>query len=282
MRSTFLGMTAVFGCNPPHNAPIETPSPSTCTTSPEQTVGSATPLDALSFEHPFGAEVPVQMATTWGDREGGAHATVGIFGPGFDSGPHTHTHAYYGVVLQGTMTNPFGTEADPVQMGPGSHWYVPAGEQHATRCVSTDEDCLFYFHADDPFDFLPADALSEPRSPEALSVPFGELVFEEVADFVSMAGAFGDRGAGAHGTFGRFPGMASAPEHIHGAQYLGIVLSGTLINPFGGDASSTELGVGGVWEVPQRAQHRTACVSSDECLFYFHSGSAFDFTPVCE
>ena len=278
-RLSLLTAAACAGTTTP-----ETPTPTTpsCTESALQVAGSATPFADLVFEHPFGEEAPVRMATTSGDRAKGPHGTVGVFGPGFDSGPHTHTGAYHGVVLQGRMTNPFGTESDPITLGPGSYWFVPGGEQHATVCVSTDEDCVFYFHADTGFDFHPIEATTEPRSAQARAIPAEDLVYDKVAPFVSMAAATGDRGTGAHGTFGEFPGGATSPEHVHSLAYEGVVIAGSLINPFRGEASSVELTSGGVWSVPADAQHRTACESEEPCVFYFHATGAFDFTPVCE
>ena len=109
------------------------------------------PAERLNFTQvaPF-----VQMATVSGDRETGAHGTFGIFSSGASSPPHTHTGAYHGVVLRGTMTNPFVNESNPPPMGPGSYWFVPAGSQHVTACVSK-EPCHFYFYADSAFDFKP-------------------------------------------------------------------------------------------------------------------------------
>ncbi len=98
----------------------------------------------------------VQMGGAWGDRSSTAHGTFGIFPGEATSPPHTHSQAYHAVVLSGTMTNPFGTESDPTTMIAGSYWYVPAGEEHVTACVSA-ERCLFYFHAEEAFDFTPTE-----------------------------------------------------------------------------------------------------------------------------
>ena len=54
------------------------------------------------------------------------------------------------------------------------------------------------------------------------------------------------------------------------------------INPFAGQDTPTELGTGGFWHVPAGSEHRTACESGEDCLFYFHAAAAFDFTAVCE
>jgi len=96
----------------------------------------------------------VSMSSVNGDMMNGAHGTVGKFTPNSASPLHTHTGAYHGVVVSGVMTNPFGDEKDPPKLTPGSYWYVPAGAEHVTACVS-DTPCVFYFYSDGKFDFIP-------------------------------------------------------------------------------------------------------------------------------
>ena len=114
-------------------------------------ISRAVPAKQINFEQiaPF-----VQMGAAWGNREQGAHGTFGKFPGGAASPPHTHSGAYHGIVISGVMTNPFADEPNPPKMGPGSYWYVPAGAEHVTACVS-EEPCTFYFHADSNFDFAP-------------------------------------------------------------------------------------------------------------------------------
>ncbi len=94
----------------------------------------------------------VQMATAYGDRSVGEHGTFGKFPANFITPIHIHTGAYHGVVIKGVMTNPFKDETSPPEMPAGSYWYVPAGSEHATACVSA-TPCEFYFHAEQAFDF---------------------------------------------------------------------------------------------------------------------------------
>jgi len=96
----------------------------------------------------------IKMAPAWGDRATGAHGTFGRFPPNFITPAHTHTAAYHGIVLEGVMTNPFGDEANPPKMGPGSYWYVPAEIVHRTACIS-DTPCKFFFTSEAAFDFKP-------------------------------------------------------------------------------------------------------------------------------
>jgi quercetin dioxygenase-like cupin family protein len=96
----------------------------------------------------------ISMSSVNGDMGTGAHGTVGKFKPNSATPPHTHTGAYHAVVVSGAMTNPFGDEKDPPKLTPGSYWYVPAGAEHVTACVS-DTPCVFYFYSDGKFDFIP-------------------------------------------------------------------------------------------------------------------------------
>ncbi len=98
------------------------------------------------------------MATVWGNREMGAHGTLGAFKPNSSSPPHIHNEGYYGVVISGEMANTFPGEGNPPVLTRGSYWYVPAGEKHITSCISS-ETCYFYFHSEGAFDFVEVDSL---------------------------------------------------------------------------------------------------------------------------
>jgi len=107
-----------------------------------------------------------------------------------------------------------------------------------------------------------------------------EINFEQIAPFVKMGAAWGDRAAGKHGTFGEFPGEASSPAHSHSGDYHGVVISGVMINPFEGEKNPTKMGPGSYWYVPAGMEHVTACISKQPCRFYFHADNAFDFSPT--
>lgn len=106
------------------------------------------------------------------------------------------------------------------------------------------------------------------------------IAFEQIAPFVKMGGAWGNRATGPHGTFGEFPAGASSPQHTHTGAYHGVVVSGVMINPFDGESDPVEMGPGSYWYVPSGTPHVTACVSAEPCRFYFHADGAFDFTPI--
>ncbi len=95
----------------------------------------------VSFSHPW-------------KGDNGRHGDVIRFPAGFDSGPHTHTATYRGVVIQGILMNPPEGQTTSVRLPPGSTWFVAGGVVHSTQCIS-DQECLFYIHQDAAFDFNP-------------------------------------------------------------------------------------------------------------------------------
>lgn len=98
----------------------------------------------------------VEFASSHGDWTQGAHGKFVRFRPGAIAPMHRHTGDYHGVVISGTVTNPF-QDGETVEMGPGTYWYVPAGAVHSTGCVSS-EPCVFYTHSDGPWDLHMAEA----------------------------------------------------------------------------------------------------------------------------
>ncbi len=97
----------------------------------------------------------VNTAQGYGDREAGEYGSFVTFPPEFVSPIHSHTNAYHGVVITGIVINPMAAEGDAprIQLGPGSYWFVPAGEVHTTACVS-EIPCTFYTHSSVFFDFV--------------------------------------------------------------------------------------------------------------------------------
>ena len=121
--------------------------------SPAQEAGGGVVLSPASdlewVTNPRGAS----FSYPW-KEENGHHGDVIRFPAGFDSGPHTHTATYRGVVIQGVLMNPSEGETESVRLPAGSTWFVAGSVIHSTKCVS-DEDCLFYVHQEAAFDFNP-------------------------------------------------------------------------------------------------------------------------------
>jgi hypothetical protein len=129
---------------------------------------------------------------------------------------------------------------------------------------------------------VPLAACAQPAFDPAKQVvlPEAKLEYMAINPAINMAAAYGNRGEGAHGSFGRFPANFATPTHIHTGAYHGIVIRGEMTNPFKGEKTPPTMGSGSYWYVPAGAEHATACVSAEPCEFYFHADSAFDFTPV--
>ena len=94
----------------------------------------------------------LQAAHAYGDSSKGAHATLIKMPAGFVSTVHTHTHDYYGVVINGVAANASVGEKD-VPLPPGSYWFQPGGKPHVTKCISTTE-CIFFISQEAKFDYL--------------------------------------------------------------------------------------------------------------------------------
>ena len=113
-----------------------------------------------------------------------------------------------------------------------------------------------------------------------VAMPKDQLKFKKINPAVSMAPAYGNMGTGGHGTFGRFPANFETPPHVHTQAYHGIVLKGVMTNPFRDQKTTPKLVAGSYWHVPAGAIHKTACISSTPCEFFFYSRGKFDFIVV--
>ena len=115
---------------------------------------------------------------------------------------------------------------------------------------------------------------------KGVALPSSELTFENINPAIKMAHAYGNRGVGAHGSFGQFPANFITPLHTHTGAYHGVVIKGQMTNPFEGDQNPPVLEVGSYWYAPAGMEHATACVSDIPCEFYFYADGAFDFHVV--
>ncbi len=96
------------------------------------------------------------FGTVYGDRETGPHGTFVKIKKGTGTPKHVHTTEYHAVILEGIVENPIPSDQTmPKQLGPGSHYFVPAGAEHITRCASNSPtDCKTYFYQTSKFDFI--------------------------------------------------------------------------------------------------------------------------------
>ncbi len=233
------------------------------------TIVGANDVDFVEIS-PFARFGPAQ-----GDFTAGEHGTFGIFGAGEASPPHTHSGAYYAVVIEGgEMSNPFGTEESPVTLAAGSFWSVPADAEHVTACLDADKECRFFFHAAAGFDFFPLEEMTTARDAAAESIPVDSLSFEELDPYDGAALVWGDQDAGPHGTIIRINAGDNTSELTHRNAFTAVPATGSLNIDDG--SSVTELPTGSVIEFEANTPHSLSCGSGSDCLVYLFSDQALE------
>lgn len=99
---------------------------------------------------PEGAE----FAALHGDRFVQSYMAMVRLPAGLSSPPHIKSANMFGVVMEGAFTHTTGDGADgePVHLGPGSYYHIPAGLPHVSSCVSS-VPCVAFLYQDGAFDF---------------------------------------------------------------------------------------------------------------------------------
>ena len=95
-----------------------------------------------------------QLGTVWGDSAKGAHGSFLRLPKGFVSPPHLHSGDYYGVIVEGSVTNAEAGQQEVV-LGPGSYYFQKGKAVHVTKCIGN-TDCLIYISQSKAFDFIPS------------------------------------------------------------------------------------------------------------------------------
>jgi len=95
-----------------------------------------------------------QLGTVWGDANKGAHGSFLRLPKGFVSPAHLHTGDYYGVIVEGSVTNAEAGQQEVV-LGPGSYYFQKGKADHVTKCLGN-TDCLIYISQSRAFDFIPS------------------------------------------------------------------------------------------------------------------------------
>lgn len=111
-----------------------------------------TPAAEIAWdETPFG---PLASSVS-GDFSAGQHITFIKFPAGMQTPIHTHSHDYVGIVISGvTRHYEPGKPETEVDLPAGSHWSVPAGLSHISKCLPG-TDCVMAIYQDESFDFHP-------------------------------------------------------------------------------------------------------------------------------
>ena len=93
-----------------------------------------------------------QLGTVWGDSAKGAHGSFLRLPKGFISPAHLHSGDYYGVIVEGSVTNAEAGQQEVV-LGPGSYYFQKGESDHVTKCMGN-TDCLIYITQSKAFDFV--------------------------------------------------------------------------------------------------------------------------------
>ncbi len=93
-----------------------------------------------------------EVAVVHGDPQAGPATIFMRFPAGFQSGMHTHSADYDGVVASGAYQH--GVEGALTDLGPGSVWTQPGGEPHTDVCVD-EAGCVVVLSFDGAMDFMP-------------------------------------------------------------------------------------------------------------------------------
>src|SRR5262245_57164883 len=107
---------------------------------------------------PMAPNVPLQIATLWGDRAKGESGILLKMPGGFDSGMHAHTGDYHAVLLQGTWVHTEeGSKEAAKDLAPGSYVMQPGKVMHNDSCKAG-ADCIIFVHQHTKGDFIPGKA----------------------------------------------------------------------------------------------------------------------------
>src|SRR5215470_10216014 len=93
-----------------------------------------------------------QLGTVWGNSATGAHGSFLRLPKGFISPAHLHTGDYYGVIVEGSVTNVEAGQQEVV-LGPGSYYFQKSNTDHVTKCMGS-TDCLIFISQSKAFDFI--------------------------------------------------------------------------------------------------------------------------------
>jgi hypothetical protein len=106
---------------------------------------------------PMAPNVPIQIATLWGDRTKAESGILMKFPGGFESGMHAHTADYRAVLIQGTWIHTEEGSKETQELAPGSYVMQAGKVMHSDTCKAGAE-CIIFVHQHAKADFIPAKA----------------------------------------------------------------------------------------------------------------------------
>ena len=116
-----------------------------------------------------------------------------------------------------------------------------------------------------------------------VQVPVESLKWEEPygPGAIKVAAVSGDAKKGPYAVFMKMPPGYDAGWHTHDADYIGVVVTGTIENiEQGGEADSKPLNPGSEWAQAAKRNHDTRCVSATECTIFLSIKGGFTFHPM--
>lgn len=99
--------------------------------------------------------MPLQIATLWGDRNKGESGILMKFPGGFESGMHAHTADYHAVLVQGTWVHTEEGSKETKELTPGSYVMQAGKVMHSDSCKAGAE-CIIFIHQHAKADYIPA------------------------------------------------------------------------------------------------------------------------------
>ena len=151
--------------------------------------------------------------------------------------------------------------------------------QKTRQCLTAALDLLIVAAMIYDWATIGSEVAAQPAKAAVIS-PAEKLQWTKNENGIPFVYVWGDASSGPHGEFVKFPAGFTTPLHTHTADYHGVVISGTLMNPMGDAETGPELRPGSYYFVPGGQKHRTKCVSETDCVFYLHQDAKFDFVPV--
>jgi hypothetical protein len=123
--------------------------------SPAQEPASSQSLSIAAGQVKYADLGGPQLGTLWGDSATGPHGSFLRLPKGFVSPVHLHSGDYYGVIVEGSVSNAEAGQREIV-LGPGSYYFQKGKADHVTKCIGN-ADCLIYISQSKAFDFIPAE-----------------------------------------------------------------------------------------------------------------------------
>ena len=228
------------------------------------------PADQLPW-YKESPELPVELASLWGNRAQQEAGTLLRTPPGFDSGLHSHTADYWAVVVQGTWKHwvPSTGEGVGLTLEPGAHWTQVRTQLHQDACISK-VPCVIFLFNKDPY-------VTEFPQP-SITVPIEKMSWRKQAPDLPqrITMLWGDRDRdGGFGELVELPPGFRSPLHAHSGDFHGVLIKGSWLHE---DASGrgTPVAPGSYVRQQGGEMHVDRCVSKEPCVLFLFQDSRAD------